>query len=400
MSALGAGTGTKVDWHAVAGAFACVALITLPFAHSVAIRSIALGAAWLATLAAWRRLDVPRVPLLWLFALWGGLGLLSLTWAVDLQYSAAELKTEVLYSFLVFLLFFALSDEVWIERFRRTLMIATVLSLASAVYWLMFVGAGKTGGFYNGPGMYSTYLIGVYPFALVWLLDSNAGSRARWGHAAVLLVILCGGAITENRMLWIVLALQTAIVLAFHARRVPVVKAAVTAAVATTLFAGLLYGISSKRFNVDPVSPDAVGATMAGDIRLQMWARAADRIVQEPFNGAGFGRGSLREDFRTEFGSGLYWHAHNVVLNYGLSMGVAGVVLILLLFGVVAWRLWSAWRTHDAVLAPYALAGIAMVVGMFLKNVTDDLFVRQSALLYWSLAGMIFGAYARRERQA
>jgi hypothetical protein len=39
-----------------------------------------------------------------------------------------------------------------------------------------------------------------------------------------------------------------------------------------------------------------------------------------------------------------------------------------------------------------------MVVGMLGKNMTDDLFIRQSALLYWALTGMILGAHAKRQR--
>jgi len=390
----------RLEWRTAAGAFACIILLTLPFAHSVAVRNVSLGIAWIATLSAWRSLAVPRVPLLWLFAAWAALGLLSLIWAVDLQYSASELKTEVVYPVLVFALFFALSDVLWLERFRRTLLVATILSFASALYWRVFLAPEPTGALFNGPGMYSTYLVGVYPFVLVWLLKPNAPGNERIVHAVVIVAILCGGAITLNRMLWIVLALQTVLALAlqwrgasatvFHRRLI------LFSAGAAIVFGGALYAISSKRFAVDPALPEAVGETMAGDVRLQMWKRAADRIAAHPFSGTGFGRGSLRQDFRTEFGDGLFWHAHNVVLNYGLSMGISGVAMILLLFGVVLWRFWQIWRSGDPALAPYALAGTVMVAGMFAKNMTDDLFIRQSALLYWSFAGMILGAHAKR----
>jgi hypothetical protein len=39
-----------------------------------------------------------------------------------------------------------------------------------------------------------------------------------------------------------------------------------------------------------------------------------------------------------------------------------------------------------------------MVAGLFLTNMTDDLFIRQSALLYWAIVGMVLGADARRRR--
>lgn len=392
----------KPDWHAVAGAFACIVLLTLPFAHSVAIRTIAGAIAWVATLLAWRSLAVPRIPLLWLFAAWAGLGLLSLTWAIDPEYSAGELKTELLYPFLTFVLFFALSDLQWLERFRRALMVATVLAFVSAVYWAAFSDWGRTDGFFNGPGMYSTYLVGVYPFALVWLLRPESKVRERWMHAAAMAAIVVGGAFTYNRMLWIVLAIQTVLVLAVQAGRrldaSTMRRLALVAAATALVFGGALYGISSKRFAVDPSSPEAVAETAASDIRLKIWPRAVERIAERPFTGAGFGRGALRQDLREEFGHGMYWHAHNVVLNHGVAMGVWGIAIILLAFGGVLVLFWRVWRSGDAAVAPYALAGVAMVVGMFLKNMTDDLFIRQSALLYWALAAMILGAHARRLR--
>jgi hypothetical protein len=61
--------------------------------------------------------------------------------------------------------------------------------------------------------------------------------------------------------------------------------------------------------------------------------------------------------------------------------------------------LWSASRSGNAALSSYAIAAVAMVAGMFLKNMTDDLFIRQSALLYWAVAGMVLGADARHRRR-
>jgi O-antigen ligase len=393
---------TKPDWHTVAGVFACIVLLTLPFAHSGAIRTIAMGLACVAALATWRQLAVPHISLLWLFGAWAVLGLLSLTWAIDLEYSAAELKTELLYPFLTFVLFFAVSDLQWLERFRRTLMAATVLALVSALYWAALPDGGRADGFFNGPGMYTTYLIAVYPFALLWVVKPDATLKERLAHALVMFAIFVGGAVTLNRMLWIVLALQTVLVLAVQAGRrldaSSMRRLALVAMATTFIFGGALYGTSSKRFVVDPSAPEAVAETATKDIRLRIWPRAVEHIVERPLTGAGFGRGALRQDFREAFGGGLYWHAHNVVLNHGMAMGVWGIAIILLAFGLVLVLLWRVWRSGDATVAPYALAGVAMVVGMFLKNMTDDLFIRQSALLYWALAGMILGAYTRRQR--
>ena len=44
-----------------------------------------------------------------------------------------------------------------------------------------------------------------------------------------------------------------------------------------------------------------------------------------------------------------------------------------------------------------AAAGILIVSGILLRNMTNDLFVRDGALLFWSLNGALLGYLLRRE---
>jgi O-antigen ligase len=391
----------NLNSRAVAGAFACLVLLTLPFAHTVALRNAALGIAWVTALFTWRSLSVPRIPLIWLFAVWGGLGLISLVWAVDASYSASELKSELLYPFLIFTLVFALSDFDWLERFRKTLLAATFLSCASALDWSLNREGASIGAWFAGPGMHSTFLVGVYPFALGFLVGPDARLRTRAVNALAMAAIFAGGAVTLNRMLWIVLALQTVLVLAMLWQRKPERdlrwRLALLVVACAAVFGGILYAVSSTRFGINPSAAGAVGETVEHDPRAQIWKYAVRRAAERPWLGAGFGRGALRKDFQSELGSPIHWHAHNLVLNYALSMGILGIVVILLVFGAVLRKLWQVWREGGPV-APYAAAGVAVVAGMLLKNMTDDLFVRNSVLLYFSIAGMILGAHARQSR--
>ncbi len=387
---------SKLDWQTVARLFACIILLTLPFAHTAAVRNASLAIACLATLLAWRHLKAPRIPLLPLFVAWGVLGLVSLTWAVDVAYSASELKTEALYSLLVFVLFFSLSDITWLVRFRYVILDATALSFAFALASVSVVWQQEA-GLYNGPGMYSTYLVAVFPFVLVWLIAAPSAIGVRVANGAVLLVVLIGAALTLNRAVWIAFGLQTSLVLVLRQREgarraVSRQRYALLAVVVSCVFLGSLYAISSKRFSINPASPELIQRTISEDVRLSVWRHALDRISERPFSGLGFGRGAARRDFVKTLDYSLLWHAHNVVLNYGLAMGIWGIALVLCLFGGVVWRLAALWKQGDPTMTPYALAGIAMVAGMFAKNMTDDLFVRQNALLYWALAGRILGA--------
>jgi O-antigen ligase len=393
----------RIDPWSVAGWFACMLILSLPFAHSAALRNVSLGIALLALIAGWRRIAPPRIPLLWLLGAWALLGLMSLVRAVDRDYSGSELYTE-LRSILVFILFFALANAIWLQRFRVAFLVATALAFLSALYWQLFLHWGSTGAFFNGPGMYSTFLIAVYPFALTWMLWRSATRDERLLHAAIVVSILAGGAITQNRMFWIVVALQTVvIVIALQGKStswVALGRRAAVALAAVVVFGGALYGISSTRYKLDPTSPDAVAETITSDIRRGIWQHAVTRIAQSPIVGYGFGRGSLRQEFREKFGGGLYWHAHNVLLNAGLSMGVAGIVVVFLLFAAMYRLLRAAWRGADAALRPYAIAATVMVIGMFAKNMSDDLFYRQTVLIYFAMAGMVLGAAARAQRVA
>jgi O-antigen ligase len=169
-------------------------------------------------------------------------------------------------------------------------------------------------------------------------------------------------------------------------------------ALALALLAAGLYLIGVARIQMTVSPKEAVSATVAGDPRHRIWGLALERIAEHPIVGAGFGRGSRREEFRTEIGGAIYWHAHNVVLNYGMSLGVPGIVLILALFGVPLVRLVRAARDAPSDLRRYAIAAAVMVVGVFVKNQFDDLFYRQTAFFYWAVIGMVLGACARSDQ--
>jgi O-antigen ligase len=93
--------------------------------------------------------------------------------------------------------------------------------------------------------------------------------------------------------------------------------------------------------------------------------------------------------------SKVFWHAHNLVLNYGISAGVPGMVAVLVLFAALAWRFWELALRGERLARLSGLAGVAMVAGVLTRNMTNDFFVGDGALLFWALAGMLFG-YALR----
>ena len=138
--------------------------------------------------------------------------------------------------------------------------------------------------------------------------------------------------------------------------------------------------------------------------------KVGEEILAHPWTGAGFRRGVMGKAYPALLPaedkafwhphdglilaeSNVFWHPHNLVLNYIISAGVPGMVAVLALFAALAWRL--ALRGER--LAPLnGLAGVAMVAGVLARNMANDSFVRDGALLFWALAGMLFGYALRR----
>jgi hypothetical protein len=70
---------------------------------------------------------------------------------------------------------------------------------------------------------------------------------------------------------------------------------------------------------------------------------------------------------------------------------------VLALFGSLAWRFWRLARRGEPLARLAGLAGTGMVAGVLARNMANDFFVRDEALLFWALAGMLFGYALRRE---
>ena len=84
-----------------------VLLFSLPFPGAVALRLTCLAAACLMVVISWRRLAPPPFPCKWAIALWAGVAIASLHFAVDPAYSLSEIRIEVGYALMAFVAFFA-----------------------------------------------------------------------------------------------------------------------------------------------------------------------------------------------------------------------------------------------------------------------------------------------------
>jgi O-antigen ligase len=374
-----------------------VFLFILPFPGTVTLRLIALAAGLAVCAWTWHGQGLPQVPAKYELLLWGGCAFLSLATAIDPAYSLGEIKSEIGYAMAAYLGFLTLTRRLNDARFFVAALMLGNLALAllalrehlssDAALW-------NERGLAGGSGAYSTYLLALLPVSL-WA-GSLLQHRQRWpmliGFAGLQLAV---AVLAGQRAFWLVFALQTLCALYLLRARgfidISAPRLRATGVVAVVLCTLAILAATATRNTV----------TMTEDPRLATWPAVAARILEHPLAGKGFGREIMKKAY-PDLLSQEYpavWHAHNLFLNYGMAMGIPGMIAILLLFFALLRKFWNLSRAHDRILSMAGICGVLLVIGVVARNLTNDFFQRDLALLYWSIAGMLLG-YAQHAKHA
>ena len=272
-------------------------------------------------------------------------------------------------------------------------------------------GDWPSDAYYGGVGAVSNYLVTVGPVLALSVKLPGRGHSSRWwavgGALFLAMMLLCA-----QRALWLAIGLQAALV-GFWLWQVQAVsigplRLAATWLILLALIGGGMYVSERSRTGGNPDSPSAIWM----DLRPRVWQRVGEEILAHPLTGAGFGRGVLKKAYPALLPPGdtafwhphdghaesqVFWHPHNLVLNYGISAGVPGMIAVLGLFATLAYRFWQLALSGNHLARLSGLAGAAVVTGVFARNMTNDLFVSGEALLFWALAGTLFGYAMRHE---
>ena len=393
--------GWKASWKAWCMAAAPAALLAiLPFPGTVALRLTLLAITVVTAAVMWRRLAPPPLPcklptgLLIAMALWAGVALLSVPWSFDPRYSLGEVKNEIGYTLLAFVGFYVQAlDTTQARRMLAGLGAGAVIMLGGAFILQHGQRIWAEDAFIGGSGAFASYLATVLPVAVAPLM---AGRRqvAMW---VVLGLLLVAGYLSGQKIFIAVAALQLLAMFWLLGRggliRFSRGQAAVLSLAGVILAGAMLTQMLLNRANnYGPLHENIVQ-----DVRLRQWPKVAEQVMLHPLVGSGFGRDAMRRTYPELIPPDvpLFWHAHNVFLNYGLSMGLPGIIALLLVFGSLMREFWRLCPPAQAGV-PLAqrvvgAAGFAMVVGVVARNVTNDMFVRDSSLLFWALAGLLLG---------
>jgi O-antigen ligase len=372
------------------------------FAHTVALRLLLLlaGLGLVAAAIAKDRHSLRLLPPLWIpLALWAAWAFASLGWSLEPQRTGKELQNEIGYSVATFWLCYVAGQARDAARILLLIVGAAAFAVcANAIYTFPRIMDGWSGG----PGNLSSALLVLLPCtaATAWYAR-RAAWPAAFRAAPILLAVgaLAAASTALSRTFWLALAAQIAsMALLLAVQR----SGARTYRTATVLLAATAIALAAAAmtFRVQ-TEREALGArVMEEDPRLVLWKEVAERIEQRPWTGYGFGRGMLRVDLRDELKVAQLWHAHNLFLDTALQLGLPGVALLLVLLAATLREGWRMARDASPVTTACGMALVAVVVGMLARNMTDVLLVRQNALLYWGVIGVLLAWGARSRATA
>ena len=387
-----------------------IAIFIAPFRSSAGLRGAMLLLAGAAILMAYFRAGqlkylLPNDKTLGIaVAVWlAASSIWSLAGPLPLE-SLSVVKRDVLTSVLAFLVFFALT------RTRRDMMrwiyilVAGLLILTFMVVYEPFdLRASGPARMYIDVGWLTTWLVMVAP-----LLAIPAFPRPKLRRKASCLLIVAlpcliwSAWLSGNRVVWVCFAVVVLVCAAIARRDQKTLR---DQPASTVITAGLLLVIglflfASMKFRADVETHGGTGpvAFILQDNRAQIWRVAWDMFCERPLLGYGYGNPEFAELFAAQFDPGwrhLFRHAHNVVLNQMLQMGVMGAVVIVLLFAALI-RIFVMRARRGGLARLGGYCGVALVVVVILRNSTDDFFSRHAIQFFGAFCGMLLGLSTRR----
>ncbi|NJR72470.1 MAG: O-antigen ligase family protein [Gammaproteobacteria bacterium] len=248
-----------------------------------------------------------------------------------------------------------------------------------------------------------TMLAALLPLA--WHLPWASPRFARAIGYTVALLLFAAAWLSVNRMIWLCFGVMFVLYVAFNYRggnqkialRVGVIIVGMLVSI------GLFYFSAVMRANYYPDAVSNVATMLKQDDRQLIWKAAMTVIAEKPIVGHGFaledGKRALSEQFSDPWHRQMYRQAHNIVLNYAIQMGVPGALALLCLFTGLAASFYVRIRSApSATTRAVATCGLMLVVGFFLRNMTDDFFSRHASLLLGALVGMLLSICDWRSR--
>ena len=376
--------------------------------HTVALRLLLLlfaGAFAIGALARNRQALEPLPPIWLAWALWAAWVALSLAWSHEPARSLKEFRNEVGYAALALWVCFIGAQARDAARIIMPAVAAAALFVCVVSIWHFFDDPGAyADGLHGGSGNLSSALLTLMPCVLLaaWLAGRRGQRRTRLALLALAAIVVIAAHTTLNRTVWVGFAAQLLVIgalLVARDRRMLDFRTKVFAAVAALAIiaggTGMVLQVQADRESAGLARP------FSEDPRWLLWSKSIEQIREQPLAGYGFGRGVTRGALREELKDPLLWHSHNLLLDIWIQVGLPGLILLLLLLGATVREGWRLSQGANDVARVCGIALIAVVAGMLIRNMTDMLLLRQNALFFWGVVGVLLAmGRSARERPA
>lgn len=398
-------------------AFAVCYLFLLPTNAVTFARSVAFGGAGLCAVIAFfvaSRNAATRIPLagpaiLVPLVIWAAWSCASLAWSVDPGYSEGQLAREVMDSLLAMLVFYVAGRD------ARSFRVLIGTALASFAFFALLaigmdvvLGTWDAGRWHQGVGPWSTWLVLIAPFMFALIAPPPAGfgggARVLTLGLLLLTLLLATARMTDNRIVWIALAVVFATASLIAALRwpqtfirTPLRWIAPLAVLLIVLGLAFTNAVDERAEELGRTHASVIGA-IEHDPRIVLWEHVKDKIAARPWTGYGFGRRILAEPLAEELRNPLLAHAHNVFASQWLQTGLIGMAAFTAFLAALALRYFRFVRSRDDTLAFVGVVGLALIAGFVAKDLTDDFLFRSNAKELWAMTAFLLGYGMRRER--
>jgi putative inorganic carbon (HCO3(-)) transporter len=321
----------------------------------VEILTLLTAAGWLVNLgfrrAAHRAQHTARsvrlAPLDWGVLALVAVALLSLLWAEQGRVAAREFRTVILEAAVFYALLRAMvSDQRDIWRLADAWVLGgALIALVGLLQWafgqnvITAEGVWRVRGLYGSPNNLALYLGKVFPLAVAVVAWGCKGRR-RWVYGVAALLMALAILLTYSRGAWIVgVPAALLFLLAMRGRRTFAFGLGLLVLLAVVLL--LVVGTGRLTSLMDTTE----GTTF---FRLQLWQSSWEMVRDQPLLGVGLD--NFLYAYRTQYVLPTAWeefnlsHPHNVVLDFWLRLGLAGLFVFCWLLVAFFWRGWRLNR--------------------------------------------------------
>ena len=390
-----------------------VLLAILPLAHVTALRNVLVGLIVGLALLHFRLAPWKNVPGLTPWLVWLAFAAASIGWSALPDASFQSFRSDQFYPFAIFLVSFlvvrflggrlaiAIGTAVGTLLCLTTMFAAAMLGVdpdaAAPDPGLMGWLAWKAGNVTDS----STYVAFIaVPLFLILVTSRHAWRRS--AAALWLLLFAAIGFLSESRTLVATLFVSFVgflVALGILRGRLHWKSVLLVIAIGLTLSAACIELISRVRTPSLPSGSRSAAVEMImTDPRPAIWATYFELARKHPWLGIGLGRTVPSRAYRLHDDVDLRRidtqaasHAHNVILDLVLQVGVVGLALWLWLHVEILRLAWQRAREGGDREKAWAAAAVALALAMLVKNSTNDLAVYGNAILFWALMGTILG---------